>query len=493
MADTNLSLELEIVSQPNLKLDVQGVEGQEYVSKPYSYLIQATTSDSADTVSLVGERAKITMTTPGGKLIASGICAQVEELDPTPTDLRVLQFQLRPRLVVTELTVENRIYGPGQPVGTDDVVKHEISAAPIDIPAEYNLDSYPKRQYVVQYDETDFAFISRLCEHAGIFYYFKQADNGETVVFGDKNLAFPKVSFNGKSSILYSHPRDRTVARGATESAVLSFRERRSLTTKTVKLRNYNETIPRIVSGETHAGQGGAFVGKIEQFGAHFPDDGAGASMAKIRGEQIAAAQTMYVAETDAPELRAGTIFELQGHPRLDGEYLIVSAEHSAYRPAPIGFSALPQEGRAYRNVLHCIRSNVPYRPAIVTPRPVAAGLHIAKIDGEAWNGRAEIDNEGRYKLQMTFSDHETPRARGSDYVRKVEPYVGPDETGLHFPLVAGTEVIIGYMHGDIDRPLVLGAVANPDMRHVVTGDSHTHNRIKSQSGALFEIYDGPG
>lgn len=489
---TNLNLAFEIVSQSSLKFDVQGVDGHEHISRPYGFLAYTTTSANVDIASLIGERAKLTVSTPGGKLITSGLCAQVEEDDPTPTDQRVLRFLVRPRFSVTELSVESCVYGPGQPVGADDVVKQELAKAPVNIPAQYNLDSYPKRKYVVQYDESDFTFISRLCEHSGIFYFFKQADDGETIVFGDKNLAFTKADFGGKSSILYSHPRDKGLKRKESDSAVLSFCQRRELAAKSIKVRDYNENMPGIVSGERDVGQGNAFLGTIQHFGWQLDDDGAGATLARLRAEQIAVGQTIFLAETDALQLRAGTIFELQGHPRLNGEYLVVSAEHSAYRPAPIGFSTLPNNGRAYRNKLKCIRSNVPYRPAAVTPRPVAVGLHTAKIDGEAWNGRAEIDNDGRYKLQMSFPDSQAPRARGSDYVRKIEPYVGPSQTGLHFPLIAGTEVIVGYINGDIDRPVVLGAVANPNMRHVVTGDSHTYNRIKSQSGALFEIYDGP-
>lgn len=490
--DTNLSITLEIVSKPDVKLDVQGFEGAEYISQPFSYLVYATTSSDVDTATLVGERAKLKIKTACGESVTSGLCAQVEELDPTATDLRVFQFVLRPRFHATELAVENRIYGPGQPVGVDDVVKDEIGKAPINIPAEYNLDSYPKRHYVVQYNESDFAFISRLCEKSGIFYFFKQEDGGETIVFGDKNLAFPKVNFGSGSTILYSHQRDSSIPRKVDESAVLSFLQRRVMSTKAIKVRDYNETVPSVVIGDKQVGQGSGFVGNVVRFGGHFADDGEGAILAKIRAEQVGTNQTIYIAKTDAPEIRAGMIFELQGHPRYDGEYLVVAAEHSAFRPAPLGFNALPQNGRAYANTVHCIKSDVPYRPALVTPVPVVAGVHTAKVDGEAWNGRAEIDNHGRYKLQLTFADDASPKGRGSDFVRKVEPYVGPSQTGLHFPLVAGTEVLVSYMNGDIDRPIVLGAVHNPDQKHVVTSDAHMFNRIKSQSGALVEIYDGP-
>ncbi|WOH63800.1 type VI secretion system Vgr family protein [Bradyrhizobium sp. BWA-3-5] len=489
--DSNLKITLEIPSKPNVELDVQGFEGTECISLPFSYLIYATTSSDVDTGSLIGERAKLTVTTACGRWMTSGLCVQLEELDPTVTELRVLQFVLRPRFAVTELSVASRIYGPSQPMGIDDIIKQQLNKASISIPTEYNLDRYPKRNYVVQYNESDLTFISRLCEGNGIFYFFKQEDGGETVVFGDKNLAFPKVEFGANPVILYAHQRDRNVPRGVHESAVLSFRQRRVLSTKTIALRDYNEMVPCVISVDKQVGQGSGFLGKASRFGGHFASEAEATTLARIRAEQVCAGQTMYIAHSDAPELRAGVIFKLQGHPRFNGEYLVVAADHSAYRPAPTGFRAFAQNGRAYQNMVHCIRSDVPYRPVAMTPVPLGVGLHTAKVDGEAWNGRAEIDDQGRYKLQFSFAD-ELAKGRGSDYVRKLEPYVGPNQTGLHCPLVPGTEVLVGYMNGDIDRPVVIGAVHNPEMKGGVTSDTRLFNRIKAQSGAFIEIYDGP-
>ncbi|MES5486690.1 type VI secretion system tip protein TssI/VgrG [Bradyrhizobium sp. INPA03-11B] len=488
---SNLSISLDIHSKPSIELDVQGFEGTECISLPFSYVIYATTSSDVDTGALIGECAKLTVKTACGRWMTSGLCAQVEELDPTVTGLRVLQFVLRPRFAVAELSVASRIYGPGQPMGVDDIIKEQLNTASISIPAEYNLDRYPKRSYVVQYNESDLSFISRLCERNGIFYFFKQEDGGETVVFGDKNLAFPSVRFGAWPAIRYAHQRDRKVSRGVDESAVLSFRQRRVLSTKTITLRDYNETVPSVVSVDQQVGQGSGFLGKASRFGGHLTSEAEATTLARIRAEQVGASQTMYIALSDAPELRAGVIFKLRGHPRFDGKYLVVAADHSAYRPAPAGFRAFAQNGRAYQNMVHCIRSDVPYRPVAMTPAPLGAGLHTARVDGEAWNGRAEIDDQGRYKLQFTFAD-ELAKGHGSGYVRKLEPYAGPNQTGLQFPLVPGTEVLVGYMNGDIDRPLVIGAVHNPDMKAGVTSDTHVFNRITSQSGTKIEICDGP-
>ncbi|MFK4532247.1 type VI secretion system secreted protein VgrG [Bradyrhizobium ottawaense] len=486
--ESNLSIDLEIRSKPGIELDVQGFEGTECISLPFSYVIYATTSSDLDTGSLIGERAKLSVKTACGQWLASGLCAQIEELDPTGTALRRLQFVLRPRFAVAELSVASRIYGPGQPMGVDDIIKVQLSKVSIGIPSEYNIDRYPKRNYVVQYNESDLTFISRLCERNGIFYFFKQEDDGETVVFGDNNLAFPNVKFGAKSTLLYAH--ERTRPRGVDEAAVLSFRQRRVLSTKTIALRDYNETVPSVVSVDKQVGQGSGFLGKASRFGGHFANEAEATALARIRAEQICAGQTMYIAYTDAPELHAGVIFELEGHPRFDGEYLVIAADHSAYRPAPRGFGGSGQDGRAYQNMVHCIRSDVPYRPVAMTPVPVGVGLHTATVDGEAWNGRAEIDDQGRYMLRLAFAD-EPAEGRGSDYVRKLEPYVGPNQTGLHCPLVPGTEVLVGYLNGDIDRPVVIGAVHNPDMKGGVTSNTHTFNRLKSQSGALIEMFDG--
>ncbi|MET4120946.1 type VI secretion system secreted protein VgrG [Bradyrhizobium sp. JR1.5] len=489
--DSNLNIDLDICSKPNIELDVEGFEGTECISLPFSYVIYATTSNNVDTGFLIGERAKLSVKTACGRWLASGLCAQVEELDPTVTGLRVLQFVLRPRFAVAELSIASRIYGPGQPMGVDDIIKQQLNKVSISVPTEYNLDRYPKRSYVVQYNESDLMFISRLCERNGIFYFFKQEEDGDIVVFGDKNLAFPKVGFGAKSALLYARQYERKTSRGVDESAVRSFRQRRVLSTKTIALHDYDETVPSVVSVDKQVGQGSGFLGKASRFGGHFANEAEAATLARIRAEQICAGQTMYIAHSDAPELRAGVIFELQGHPRFDGEYLVIAADHSAYRPAPTGFRAFAQDGRAYQNMVHCIRSDVPYRPVVMTPVPLGVGLHTATVDGEAWNGRAEIDDHGRYKVQLAFAE-ELAKGRGSDYVRKLEPYVGPNKTGLHCPLVPGTEVLVGYLNGDIDRPVVIGAVHNPDMKPGVTSEAPLFNRLKSQSGATIEIYDGP-
>ncbi len=246
------------------------------------------------------------------------------------------------------------------------------------------------------------------------------------------------------------------------------------------------------MSIDQQVGQGGGFLGKASRFGGHFANKAEAAAQARIRGEQVYAGQTMYIAHSDAPGLRAGVIFELEGHSRFDGEYLVIAANHSAYRQAPTGFAASGQNGRAYQNTVHCIRSDVAYRPVPMTPVPQGVGLHTATVDGEAWNGRPEIDDQGRYRLQFKFAD-ELAKGAGSGYVRKLEPYVGPNQTGLHCPLVPGTEVVVGYLNGDIDRPVVLGAVYNPDMRGGINSDTHLFHRLKTQSGAASEIYDdGP-
>ncbi|MDH2399163.1 type VI secretion system tip protein TssI/VgrG [Bradyrhizobium sp. SSUT18] len=489
--DSNLNIHLDICSKPNIELDVEGFEGTECISLPFSYVIYATTSSDVDTGSLIGERAKLSVKTACGRWLASGLCAQVEELDPTVTGLRVLQFVLRPRFAVAELSIASRIYGPGEPMGVDDIIKQQLNKVSISVPTEYNLDRYPKRSYVVQYNESDLMFISRLCERNGIFYFFKQEEDGDIVVFGDKNLAFPKVGFGAKSALLYARQYERKTSRGVDESSVRSFRQRRVLSTKTIALHDYDETVPSVVSVDKQVGQGSGFLGKASRFGGHFADEAEAATLARIRAEQICAGQTMYIGHSDAPELRAGVIFELQGHPRFDGEYLVIAADHSAYRPAPTGFRAFAQDGRAYQNMVHCIRADVPYRPVVMTPVPLGVGLHTATVDGEALNGRAEIDDHGRYKVQLAFAE-ELAKGRGSDYVRKLEPYVGPNQTGLHYPLVPGTEVLVGYLNGDIDRPVVIGAVHNPDMKAGVTSETPLFNRLKSQSGATIEIYDGP-
>ncbi|MFZ1985013.1 MAG: phage baseplate assembly protein V, partial [Desulfatitalea sp.] len=144
----------------------------------------------------------------------------------------------------------------------------------------------------------------------------------------------------------------------------------------------------------------------------------------------------------------------------------------------------------AYGNQLTCMPADVSYRPPRRTPRPIISGLMTAHVDAAQLEDRAEIDDQGRYKLVMPFDLSGADPGKASRFVRKAQPY-GGKAMGMHFPLHKGTEVICSFSNGDPDRPIIVGVVPNPETRSVVTAENSTRNVIRTPSGVMIEINDG--
>ena len=119
------------------------------------------------------------------------------------------------------------------------------------------------------------------------------------------------------------------------------------------------------------------------------------------------------------------------------------------------------------------------------------AGLSNAVVDASGSGQRAELDATGRYKIRQQFDQRGEGDGQASRYMRKAEPYGGAN-TGMHFPLLKGTEVVLACVNGDPDRPIIVGVLSNDQHRSVTTYKSPTVNRIRTTSGVVVEINDGP-
>lgn len=470
---------------------VESLQGSEAISHPYSHRVIFRSDKEIAADDVVGEGAKVTVKSPGGDLVVNGVVVEFAGDDPRSENEFVYWIEIAPRLKLLDLSRQNQVYGTNSKVTVKDIIQGEVNGTlgkdsePLKIEAEINLDAtYRERDFVVQYNETDLAFLSRWCEGSGIFYYFKQGDSNETVVFGDSNVAFAEAE---ASKLPYRNGRNL----GISIAAVTSFRVFTRPVTKTVVLREYNPDQPKLVLRSNVSVDKGK-IGTIIEYGQYFLEPDEGDYLATVRAQEVGWRRETFRGESTAPQLRPGMFFDLSEHPSLDGRYLIVSVDHSASTPAPAAFGAVDApEGRPYRNSFEAILLTVPFRPERKTPRPLAAGLFTAHVDGESDGSRAEVDEHGRYKIKLRYDEGDSSDGKASEYVRKAEPYAGPADTGMHFPLLKGTEVVLSCVNGDIDRPIIVGAVPNPLTPNVVASRNQTLNRLRSPSGTLFEMNDG--
>jgi type VI secretion system VgrG family protein len=478
------------------------VEGEEAISTIYRFEVLALCRDPHLVLEdLLGRGAKLEIERNSDRRAVFGIVWEIDELDRTIEDSRAFRLVIRPRLSRLELSRQCQIYGTTQLVSVLDVVRGELSGtskkgpgASVQPATEANdfeircFGQYPQRDFVVQYDETDLNFLSRLLEHDGIFYFFTEGTGKEKAVFADGNVAAPSIP---GTAVIEWGPDDGLVA--VDQARVRDLVRRVRHVPSRVYLRDYNYRLPHVpllVDAEVDA----SGYGVVVEYGAHFKTPEDGTRLARVRAEALQCRRQTFHGRSDCPRLAAGHFFELRRHEREDmnQRYLIVSVKHAVSEAMP-GTSGIGGRAEtAYTNTFECIPLTVPFRPERRATTPRVDGLINGHVDGIGGGERAEIDEEGRYRIRIPFDLSGNPDGQGSKSMRLATPYGGPNN-GMHFPLLKGTEVVIGCVNGDPDRPVILGSVPNPRNRSVVTSDSHDRNRIRTPSGIQFEMSDGPG
>ncbi len=172
-------------------------------------------------------------------------------------------------------------------------------------------------------------------------------------------------------------------------------------------------------------------------------------------------------------------------------EYLLVEVHHKATQALDLDGSA--DTGASYSNQFLAIPKSKVFRPHCATPWPSIKGVMHAGVDGEdGGTPYAQIDDKGRYKVRFPFDMGDAGDGGASRWVRKSEAYAGPSQ-GMHFPLLKGAEVLIVFIDGDPDRPIISGAVFNEQNTSVVHQHNHTTNQIITPIGNTLTIDDTQG
>ena len=479
------------------------VDGTEALSSLYSFDIDCLGQNgrALDSLALVGQRATLRITVEGAQpRNVHGIIDAMEIEPPSIFGDARYRFRLVPWLARLRLSRSNQIHGTANAVSVADVIEAELSGAlrPTAQVSDTDLRrfehelrlrdraAYPKRDHVSQYEETDFAFISRLAEHAGIFYFFENNGDRESVVFADDNLfATPLEGGTGLQWKPWS-----SGGREAAPDTIQALRQRCTPVPQKVWLQDHNYRLPHIpllVKAEVDSRGRGNWV----EYGAHHRTPEEGSALARIRAEELRCHQSRWHGNSTVARLAPGRVFRLGGHPYAswNQDYLVVRVRHEVWVPMP----GVPEsDWVGYRNSFEMIDRDVPFRPARVTPVPRMDGLLNGRIDGAGDGSKAEIDDQGRYRVKVPFDLGGSPDGKASQWIRMSSPF-GGDGDGMHFPLFPDTEVVIGCVNGDPDRPVILGAVPNPRNKAVVTSDNSLQNRLVTRSGMGFEMSNDGG
>lgn len=342
---------------------------------------------------------------------------------------------------------------------------------------------YEKWRYCVQYRESDYAFLSRLMEHEGIYYYFKHERGKHKLVLADSYSAHSKVPLYESVPFFPvggSQLRER--------DHLHSWQLRKQLQSGKYAARDFNFETPKsdLLTQVTMKGNHAKADYEVFDYPGKYPAKtgvpvvDTGENTTRYRMEQLASQHEIAVGEGNAQGLAAGHLFSLDNCDREDQnrEYLIVES-YCKFNLDDFGSDANGEFNFATRT--EAIVAKQQYRPPIVTPKPMVRGPQTAIVVGkkgeEIWT-----DKYGRVKLQFHWDRYGKSDENSSCWVRVSQAWAGQGWGAMHLPRI-GHEVIVEFLEGDPDRPIVTGCVYNGD--NGVPYDlpaNQTQSGIKSRS-----------
>jgi type VI secretion system secreted protein VgrG len=347
--------------------------------------------------------------------------------------------------------------------------------------------TYRKWEYCVQYRETDFNFLSRLMEQEGIYYFFEYEDGKHTLVLADAlgaHHALPDYA-----EIPY-YPPSKNANR---EEHVFEWALKKSVRTGKFSSTAYYFVEPKVnlaVSDSISAAHPHAEYELFDYPGEHYKKSD-GDRYARVHMEELAAKHERVTGETDARGLFPGGLFTLKNYPRDDQnrEYLIVSTRH---RLSLGGYEAGKDgDELEYNCDFEAMPSAVPFRTERLTPRPVMQGPQTAMVVGKSGE-EIDTDEYGRVKVQFKWDRLGKKDENSSCWVRVAQLWAGGQWGGMAIPRI-GQEVVVDFIEGDPDRPIVTGRVYNADnMPPYALPANKTQSGLKSRStkGAAAENFN---
>jgi type VI secretion system secreted protein VgrG len=338
--------------------------------------------------------------------------------------------------------------------------------------------TYEEIKYCVQYRETDFAFVSRLMEQYGIYYFFEHQDGQHKMMLADSYASHSKVK--DLPRVKYN---SQTVAYNRAEQHIHSWISDRRFCTGKVELRDYDYLQPNVLKAMKDVKENYArstfevydYPGKYDKQMQKMGD-----LFAQVRLEAKQALDRRRTANGDAPSLFAGGIVTLEKHPtsKENDEYLVVRASHE-YGAQFYG-SAQGGDAPAYHGNYEFLPSKRQFRSLPLTPKPRIHGIQTAKVVAQKGEDREEISTDEHGHIWVQFYWDREPQK--SCPIRVSQSWASK-QWGEQFIPRIGMEVVIEFLEGDPDRPLVTGCVYNGDNKHPYTlPNDKTQSGLKSHS-----------
>ncbi len=317
-------------------------------------------------------------------------------------------------------------------------------------------ETYPQREYVVQYRETDFQFVSRLLEREGIYYYFRHEDGKHTLVMADSAVAHSPAP--GCESLPFATVDEH---RDSTMQYVRRWMANAQLETGAYSHSDFDFTKPSVDLYASLRSADDLAQPQLRAFDypGGFTSFADAESYARLRLEQVRREASGCTGDTNARSLTVGATFELVDHPRDDQNqtYLVVSARYRLQGEELR--SAQDADAEPFSCTFAVIDAKTTFRPPFSAPKPTVRGPQTAIVVGpsgqEIWT-----DQYGRIKVQFHWDRQGQNDENSSCWVRVAQAWAGTNWGSIHIPRI-GQEVIVDFFEGDPDRPIITGRVYN--------------------------------
>ncbi len=440
---------------------------QQRISSLFEITITALCADAdVDFDAVVGQPASFRMTGdvngPVPARLWTGICKHIQQTAVDEAGVSTYQITIVPTLWLCTQRRNHRMF---QQLSELDIVKELLAEWGIE-PDLRITGAYPKREYRIQYGESDFAFLARMLEEAGISFYFEQGEAETRLVLADapqtSQVRSPAIAFRDAAAAL-------TIGREYVTNVSVAQRVRPGRVT----LRDHDPRLPaayKLLAGADAAG--GGVEGRLEQFhytpGAfqfgtdqaegtpHADDKGAtrtnekeGSALARKRLDAKRSSAKVCTFETSAIDLAPGVVMSILDHPRSDlaegQRLLVVEASH------------VGTVNGEWSHHCEVRRADLAFRPPLSTPKPTISGVESATVVGPAGQ-EIHTDELGRVRCHFHWDRESRMNEDSSCWIHTSQPWGGAGYGGTNLPRI-GQEVLVDFLGGDPDRPIITGRV----------------------------------
>jgi type VI secretion system secreted protein VgrG len=474
---THFSLSIEGVSHD---LQVLEFSGREALSQPFAFELELISErPDLDLESLLHQPAFLAFA-PGG----NGIHGLIYRIAQGDSGKRLTRYHvsLRPQLAYLAHRRNQRIF---QHLSVAEIIGQVLEEHGIQSNAhafQLGPTVYPKRDYCVQYDESDLHFVQRLCEEEGIHYHFQHSAQGHVLVFGDDQTAFPKLAptaYQQDSGLVADQP------------VIKRFALRLETRTNRVTRRDYDFEKPRLLM---EAAFNSEFSPDLEDYDypGRFVERERGKHLSKRSLERHRSDYELAQGESDQPLLVSGHFLALGEHPRAEWNQLWLLNEilHEGKQPQVLEESVTSHTARSdgfqqgYRNSFSATPWDVIFRPPLQHPKPKVLGSQTAVVTGPAGE-EIHCDQYGRVKVQFHWDREGKANDQTSCWLRVASSWAGDRYGGIAIPRV-GMEVLVTFLEGDPDQPLVTGCLYHKE--HLVP-----YPLPANKTRSVFKTLSSPG